>query len=57
MENGEVAASVLQNCKFCDVPSGIANAAQPHALNIPPSRGIIADDRQVHKERLICIQK
>lgn len=42
MENGEVAASVLQNCKFCDVPSGIANAAQPHALNIPPSRVKIA---------------
>lgn len=27
------------NCKLFNVPSGIVNAAQPHALNITPSRG------------------
>ncbi len=35
MENGKLKA----NCKLAEVPSGIANAAQPHALNITPSRG------------------
>jgi hypothetical protein len=26
------------NYKLADVPSGIANAAQPHALNVTPAR-------------------